>query len=205
MDQIESSLTIPVRALQKQLQKDYQVGFSIHKVFRAKSTAKKLSRVITKSNMMFLEITSYSCSLLIQKPLLSATSRRFKRMYVCLGGMKKGFRAFLRDFLGFDGAFMKGPFLGQILAAVGVDSNNGIYPLAYAIVETENTDRWKWFLECITDDLDLYTNSNFTFISDKQKYKEHLYNCATTTTVPEFNHRMQQFSSYDIEAYNWLK
>ncbi|CAI9284036.1 unnamed protein product [Lactuca saligna] len=171
---------------------------------------------------------------------LSATSRRFKRMYVCLGGMNKRFRACLRDFLGFDGAFMKGPFPGKILTAVGVDSNNGIYPLSYAIVETENTDSWKWFLECITDDLDLYANSKFTFISHRQKvwivgchsqlfpcaehriclghihdnmrktwrtneYKEHLWNCATTTTVPEFNHRMQQFSSYDIEAYNWLK
>nr|KAJ0208322.1 hypothetical protein LSAT_V11C500241820 [Lactuca sativa] len=31
MDQIESNPTIPVRALQEQLQKDYQVGFSIHK------------------------------------------------------------------------------------------------------------------------------------------------------------------------------
>ncbi|CAI9283812.1 unnamed protein product [Lactuca saligna] len=37
------------------------------------------------------------------------------------------------------------------------------------------------------------------------EYKEHLWNCATATTVPEFNHRMQQFSSYDVEAYNWLK
>ena len=83
--------------------------------------------------------------------------------------MKKRFRACLRDFLGFDGAFIKGPFPGQILTAVGVDSNNGIYPLAYAIVESENTQSWKWFLEILGDDLDLYANSNFTFISDRQK------------------------------------
>ena len=63
---------------------------------------------------------------------------------------------------------MKGPFPGQILTTVGVDSNNGIYPLAYAIVETENTDSWKWFWECLGDDLDM-DNSNFTFISDRQK------------------------------------
>nr|KAJ0185664.1 hypothetical protein LSAT_V11C900464790 [Lactuca sativa] len=42
MDQTESNPTIPVKALQEQLQKEYQVGFSIHKVFGDKSTAKTL-------------------------------------------------------------------------------------------------------------------------------------------------------------------
>ncbi|GJT24799.1 mutator type transposase [Tanacetum coccineum] len=46
-----------------------------------------------------------------------------------------GFRASRRDLLGLDGAFMKGPFLGQ----------------------------------CLGDDIDLHPNSNFTFISDRQK------------------------------------
>nr|KAJ0185293.1 hypothetical protein LSAT_V11C900488940 [Lactuca sativa] len=86
--------------------------------------------------------------------------------------------AALRDYVlelqksneGLDGAFMKGPFPGQILSTVGVDSNNGTYPLAYAVVESENTSRWKWFLQYLAKDLDLYSNSNFNFISDRQKY-----------------------------------
>ncbi|XP_076885593.1 uncharacterized protein LOC143589342 [Bidens hawaiensis] len=64
---------------------------------------------------------------------------------------------------------MKGPFPGQILTAVGVDSNNCIYPVAYALVEAETTESWTWFLECLGRDLDLYANSNFTYISDRQK------------------------------------
>nr|GEV54206.1 hypothetical protein [Tanacetum cinerariifolium] len=71
--------------------------------------------------------------------------RKFKRIYVCLGPLKEGLRA------------------------VGVDPNNGIYPLAYAVVESENKDSWKWFLECLGDYLDLFKNSNFTFISNRQK------------------------------------
>ncbi|XP_076919177.1 uncharacterized protein LOC143579886 [Bidens hawaiensis] len=50
-----------------------------------------------------------------------------------------------------------------------MDGNNGIYPLAYSLVEAETTASWTWFLECLRDDLDLYSNSNFTFISDRQK------------------------------------
>ncbi|GJT66474.1 mutator type transposase [Tanacetum coccineum] len=47
--------------------------------------------------------------------------------------------------------------------------NNGIYPLAYVVVESESKDSWKWFLDCLGDDLELFKNSNFTFISDRQK------------------------------------
>ncbi|GJR27340.1 mutator type transposase [Tanacetum coccineum] len=39
-----------------------------------------------------------------------------------------------------DGCFLSGPYPGQILTAVGVDPNNGIYPLAYAVVESESKD-----------------------------------------------------------------
>ncbi|GJX04818.1 ribonuclease H-like domain-containing protein [Tanacetum coccineum] len=57
-----------------------------------------------------------------------------------------------------------------ILTAVGVDPNNGTYPLAYAVVEAETKDSWTWFLDCLGDDLQLVRNSNFTFITDRQKH-----------------------------------
>ncbi|GJW94287.1 FAR1-related sequence 10 [Tanacetum coccineum] len=70
---------------------------------------------------------------------------------------------------GLDGAFMRGQYLGQLLIVVGVDANNGIYPVAYGIVESESSYSWTWFLTCLGDDLDLFSNSNFTFITDRQK------------------------------------
>nr|GFC48430.1 hypothetical protein [Tanacetum cinerariifolium] len=39
----------------------------------------------------------------------------FQRIYVCLGALKLGFKAYRRDLLGLDGAFMKGPFPSQVL------------------------------------------------------------------------------------------
>ncbi|GKA12272.1 mutator type transposase [Tanacetum coccineum] len=96
-------------------------------------------------------------------------TRMFKRIYICLGPLKKGFKACGKDLLGLDGAFMKGPYPGQLLTAIGLDANNGIYPLAYAIVENETTCSWTWFLECLGGDLGMAKESNFTFISDRQK------------------------------------
>ncbi|GJS94083.1 mutator type transposase [Tanacetum coccineum] len=109
----------------------------------------------------------------------------FKRIYVCLGATKGGFKACMRDFLGFDGAFMKGPFPGQLLTVVGVDPNNGIYPLAYSILESESRDSWTWFLEHLKEDLELQDNSNFTFIGDRQKGIIH----AIAALFPAAKHR----------------
>ncbi|GJV22749.1 FAR1-related sequence 10 [Tanacetum coccineum] len=80
-----------------------------------------------------------------------------------------GFRASGRDLLGLDGAFMRGQYSGKLLTVVGVDANSDIYPVAYGLVESESTYLWTWFLTCLCDDLDLFTNSNFTFIIDRQK------------------------------------
>nr|KAJ0197684.1 hypothetical protein LSAT_V11C700371480 [Lactuca sativa] len=102
-------------------------------------------------------------------PNINSDTRMFRRIYICLGALEEGLKANLSDFIGLDGTFMKGPYPGQVLTVVGVDSNNGIYPLAYALVENETTDSWTWFLEQLGDDLELYANSNFTFISDRQK------------------------------------
>ncbi|GJT87357.1 transposase, MuDR, partial [Tanacetum coccineum] len=50
----------------------------------------------------------------------------------------------------------------RILTAVGVDPNNGTYPLAYVVVDSENKQSWLRFLDCLGDDLELFGNSNFT-------------------------------------------
>ncbi|GJX77088.1 transposase, MuDR, MULE transposase domain protein [Tanacetum coccineum] len=72
---------------------------------------------------------------------------------------------------GLDGAFKNGPFPGQVLAAVGLDSNNGIYPLAYALVEDKSKSSWCWFLQCLGDDIDMHPNLNSTSVIDKRKRK----------------------------------
>jgi predicted ATP-grasp superfamily ATP-dependent carboligase len=51
------------------------------------------------------------------------------------------------------------------LAAVGRDPNDNIYPIAMAVVEAENKDKWSWFLETLVDDLGLNGSNGWTFIS----------------------------------------
>ncbi|XP_040374739.1 uncharacterized protein LOC121052874 [Rosa chinensis] len=98
-----------------------------------------------------------------QKPI-------FKRMYVCLGALKKGFKAGCRSLIGLDGCHLKSPYGGQLLSAVGVDANNSTWVVGYAMVEQECKDSWIWFLELLANDLDIRSDgAGWTFISDKQK------------------------------------
>ncbi|KAJ9552457.1 hypothetical protein OSB04_016502 [Centaurea solstitialis] len=182
-EQIEETIIpnphIPLVALKEQLERKLELGVSRHKLFRAKTKA--MNRVMGSYSAQYSLLRDYTHELqrtnpgttvkleLEHPPNITDTTRQFKRIYVCLGPLKKGFKACKRDLLGLDGAFMKGPFPGQLLTAVGLDPNHGTYPLAYAIVEAECTDSWSWFLECLGDDLELERNSNFTFISDRQK------------------------------------
>nr|GEY83899.1 transposase, mutator type [Tanacetum cinerariifolium] len=69
-----------------------------------------------------------------------------------------------------------GPWPNQILTAVGVDANNVIYPLAYAIVEAESKASWCWFLKLLGDDLgrakcDIQLN-NICEVFDRQPPKK---------------------------------
>ena len=64
---------------------------------------------------------------------------------------------------------MKGPFGGQLLAAVGRDGNNQMYPIVWAMVESDQTDNWSWFLQLLVDDLGSIDGRGFTLMSDQQK------------------------------------
>ncbi|KAK8497215.1 hypothetical protein V6N12_025716 [Hibiscus sabdariffa] len=58
--------------------------------------------------------------LFVQRPTPSA-SPIFKRLYVCFGGLKEGFKKHCRSVLSLDGCYLKGDFKGEILAVVGRD------------------------------------------------------------------------------------
>ncbi|KAH9623644.1 hypothetical protein KSS87_021988 [Heliosperma pusillum] len=93
----------------------------------------------------------------------------FRRIYICLAACKEGFTKGCRPLLGVDGCHLKGPYPGMILVAVGKDENNNIFPVAWAVVEVENTDSWRWFLEMLANDVCKPEGEGMTFMSDRQK------------------------------------
>jgi hypothetical protein len=93
----------------------------------------------------------------------------FQRLYICLKGCKDSFFK-CRKIIGLDGCFLKGYYGGMLLAAIGRDPNDQMLPIAYAVVEGETKESWKWFLELLIADLGgSRLCKTYTFISDQQK------------------------------------
>jgi hypothetical protein len=152
MKQVETNPNIPIKHLQQEAAMRYELNVSKMKAFRAKAQARQ--QVEGDYKDQYARLRDYLLELMQANPGTTAkidvenegntddSTRIFKRVYICLGALKEGFKECGRELLGLDGAFMKGPYPGQLLTAVGLDPNNGIYPLAYVVVEAENKESW---------------------------------------------------------------
>ncbi|CAA7058664.1 unnamed protein product [Microthlaspi erraticum] len=110
----------------------------------------------------------------------------FDSFYMCFSGLRDTWKGHCRPIFGIDGCFLKSNSKGQLLAAVGRDANNQIYPFAWAVVQVENSESWLWFIRHLKNDLGLGNGEGFTVISDRQKGL--LF--AVNQELPEIEHRM---------------
>ncbi|XP_024013356.1 uncharacterized protein LOC112087716 [Eutrema salsugineum] len=69
---------------------------------------------------------------------------RFKFMFLSFGASIQGF-PFMRKVVVVDGTFLHGKYKGTLLLATTQDGNFNIFPVAFAVVDTENDESWEWF------------------------------------------------------------
>lgn len=105
----------------------------------------------------------------------------FKRIYICFEQLKVGFKKGCKKIIGLDGCFLKSFVKGEILAAVGRDGNNGMFPISWAIVDVECTETWEWFITLLRDDLELDNGACYTLMTDQQKVQND--NCLIFLTL----------------------
>jgi hypothetical protein len=124
-DLVKVNPEIPGKAVQDQLQRELHLQVSMKKAFRAKAKAEK--DVAGDHNLQYMMLRDYIGELLSTNPNTtvklaidrdsaspSEPRRVFKRIYVCLGPLKEGYKACKRELLGLDGCFLKGPYPGQV-------------------------------------------------------------------------------------------
>ncbi|CAN0915321.1 hypothetical protein LINGRAHAP2_LOCUS29068 [Linum grandiflorum] len=63
----------------------------------------------------------------------------------------------------------------MILSAVAKDGNNQMFPIAWAVVESENISSWLWFVSLLQEELNLYDGTGWSVISDQQKVNLYVY------------------------------
>ena len=105
----------------------------------------------------------------IAKINLHTPTLHFKRMYVCLATCKTGFLEECRRIISLNACHLRGFLNGQLLAVVGIDGNDGMYLIAFAICEAETKASWSWFLKLLLADIGPVRECGWTFTSNQQK------------------------------------
>lgn len=83
-----------------------------------------------------------SCFLLMVKRPMPDMPFRFQRLFISLAAMNNGFKEGYKPIIGVDACFLKGMYIGQLMAAVGRDANKNMYPIVMVVVKEERKDSW---------------------------------------------------------------
>ena len=179
-EKIKANPEIPLVAIRQCVDEQFGSRISRMKAYRAKGHV--LEGIFGSIDKQYKKLFYYKNELLRTHPgsivqihyenfrRTPTSSPRFLRIYICLGPLKIGWKRFCRPIIFLDACFLRGSYKGQILTAIGIDQNNGWWPIAWSVCETESYEQWKWFLDHLDDDLQLSENGpRYVFMSDQQK------------------------------------
>ena len=107
--------------------------------------------------------------LLVTNPYKKTFPPVFHRLFVCFDGLKKGWLEGCQKIICVDACFLKTFLGGQLLATMGRDGNDQMYPIVWAIVEAENIDSWVWFFIKLQKCLALHEGNEVVDIFDEHQ------------------------------------
>ncbi|PSS21633.1 Protein FAR1-RELATED SEQUENCE like [Actinidia chinensis var. chinensis] len=91
----------------------------------------------------------------------------FHRLFVSFHASLYGFQHGCRPLLFLDSIPLKSKYQGTLLAATAPDGDDGVFPVAFAVVDAETDDDWHWFLLQLKSAL--ATAQSITFVADREK------------------------------------
>lgn len=86
--------------------------------------------------------------------------------YICFKSISVFWKIGCERVIGLDRCFLKSQVKYELLATIGKDANNQVFPITWVVVDVENKDNWTWFLELLNDDLELSSDANLVVTYD---------------------------------------
>ncbi|KAK8620191.1 hypothetical protein V6N13_066673 [Hibiscus sabdariffa] len=91
----------------------------------------------------------------------------FHRLFISFHASLSGFVQGCRPLLFLDSIPLKSKYQGMLLTATAADGDDGVFPVAFAVVDAETNDNWYWFLLQVKSAVS--TSCPLTVIADRQK------------------------------------
>ena len=132
-----------VASVQQHVKQTLEVDISYNQVYRAKRKAidlisrdEQLQYGKLKDYAEMIRLNDKGSTIILQTEMGDENAQpKFKRIYIRYNAQKVDFLGDCRSIIGLDGCHLKGRFGGQILAATARDTNDNIFPVAFAVVE----------------------------------------------------------------------
>jgi len=155
------------------LLREHNVRMTYWKCWKAKELAVETAQGTDESSFSLLPVYLHVLQLAnpgtvyhLETELDDIGDDRFKYVFLSLGASVKRLK-YIRRVVVVDGTHLFGKYLGCLLTASCQDANFQIFPIAFAVVDSETDHSWTWFMnklsEIIKDGPDL------TFVSDRNQ------------------------------------
>ncbi|KAH0670160.1 hypothetical protein KY289_024653 [Solanum tuberosum] len=148
------------------IKREYGIHLNYSQAWRAKEIAREQLQGSYKE--AYSQLPSFCEKIMETNPGSLATfatkeDSSFHRLFVSFHASIHGFQQGCRPLLFLDSTVLYAKYQGTLLAAVGVDGNDGVFPVAFAVVDEETDDNWHWFLSELKSAVS--TSRPITFVS----------------------------------------
>lgn len=157
--------------IRKVMLDDYHVNVSYWKAWRSREIAMDSalgsmagSYALLPTYLALLQNANPGTQCFLEHEEDPTGGTRFKSCFVAYGASICGF-PFMRKVIVIDGTSLKGRYGGCLVSACAQDANFQIFPLAFAVVDSEIDKSWIWFLTKLSTFV--VDSSELVFISDR--------------------------------------
>ncbi|KAF7836865.1 Protein FAR1-RELATED SEQUENCE 4 [Senna tora] len=168
-EKLKDSPNYKPRDIAEDIKRDYGVQLNYSQAWRAKEIARELLQGSYKE--AYTQLPFFCERIKETNPgsfatLTTKEDSSFHRFFVSFHASISGFQRGCRPLLFLDSTPLNTKYQGELLAATAVDGSDGIFPVAFAVVDAENEDNWHWFLQELKSAIS--TTQQITFVADFQ-------------------------------------
>ena len=135
--------------IRKDMMDNYGVSMSYDKAYRSREKALEMIR--GKPDESYAKLPKYLHMIKVTNPgsvtdFVTNSDGNFKYMYMALAASIQGW-IHCKPIVVVDGTYLTSTHKGTLITACTMDANEQIFPLAFAIVDSENNLAYEWFFK----------------------------------------------------------
>ncbi|KMT14129.1 hypothetical protein BVRB_4g079510 [Beta vulgaris subsp. vulgaris] len=152
------------------IKQEYGIQLNYFQAWRGKEIAKEQLQGSYKE--AYKQLPNFCEKIMESNPGSFATfttkdDSSFHRLFVSFHASLYGFQQGCRPLFFLDSVSLKSKYQGTLLAANAADGDDGVFPVAFAVVDAETDDNWRWFLLQLKSAMQ--TPVPVTFVADRHK------------------------------------